>query len=69
MPSTVDVALRTVVDTARVLSVSRTTVYALLDSGDLEGVKLGLKSIRITQESIERYIKNAKRKHPRKDDD
>jgi excisionase family DNA binding protein len=62
-----DVALRTVVDTAKYLSLSRAKVYLLCDSGDLEGVKLG-KSMRITQESIDRYIKNAKRK-PRKDDE
>jgi len=67
MPSADDIALRTVIDTARFLSLSRAKIYLLCDSGDLEAVKLG-KSMRITQESIDLYIKNAKRK-PRKDND
>lgn len=42
-------------DTAKILSISRSQVYVLLRSGDLESVQIG-RSRRISQEQLIRYI-------------
>jgi excisionase family DNA binding protein len=69
-----EIGLRTVASTARFLGLGRTKVYEMCDSGELEAVKIGRKSTRITQASINLYIKNAQRvklgrklRHPPKD--
>jgi excisionase family DNA binding protein len=42
-------------DTAKILSISRSRVYQLLKSGDLESVQIG-RSRRISQDQLIRYI-------------
>lgn len=46
-------------EAAEIISKSKSSVYNLLDSGDLEGhnVSPGRKGLRITGESIEFYVK------------
>lgn len=44
-------------DVAELLSVSRSLVYTLLRDGDLEGVRVSKRSLRITDESLQRYLK------------
>jgi len=55
------VGLRTVRDAGRFLGISKTQIYRLCRSGDLELVKIGPQGTRVTQASIDRYISNAKR--------
>jgi excisionase family DNA binding protein len=42
-------------DTAKILSISRSQVYQLLKTGDLESVRIG-RSRRISQDQLIRYI-------------
>ena len=42
-------------DTAKILSISRSQVYQLLKTGELESVRIG-RSRRISQEQLIRYI-------------
>jgi excisionase family DNA binding protein len=42
-------------DTAKILSISRSQVYVLLRSGELESVRIG-RSRRISQDQMIRYI-------------
>ena len=42
-------------EAAEVLAVGRTTVYYLMQSGDLESVRIG-RSRRIACEAVERYV-------------
>ena len=46
-------------EAAAIISKSKSSIYNLLDSGDLEGhnVTPGRKGLRITSESIELYVK------------
>lgn len=46
-------------ETARILSVGRTSVYAMIGDGRLEAFKLGRRTL-IRAESIQRLIDNAK---------
>lgn len=45
----------TVVDAARVLAVSRSTVYLLIGAGELEVVHIG-RSVRIPVGAVDRYV-------------
>jgi len=54
------VALRTVASAAKFLGVSESTIYELGKKGELEMVKVG-RSTRVTQVSLEQYVRNAKR--------
>ena len=47
--------LMTVLDAAHVLSVSRSRIYTLIISGELESVKIG-KSRRVTREALDRFV-------------
>lgn len=47
--------LYTVEETARILSIGRTAVYQLLNSGQLEGVHIG-RARRVVHSSIEAFI-------------
>jgi excisionase family DNA binding protein len=54
-----DRLLETIDDTAKRLSVSRSTVYELLRDSELQAVKIG-RSRRITTESARRYVERLK---------
>lgn len=53
-------ALHTVEETASILSLGRTAVYQLLQSGQLESVKIG-KARRVLHSSIEAFIEKLRR--------
>jgi excisionase family DNA binding protein len=48
--------LLTLNDVANRLNCSRATVRRMVDRGELEGVKIGLRGIRVKSESLERYL-------------
>ena len=48
-------ALWTPVQTAKVLGISRSTLYCLLESGDLESVHIG-RSRRIAKTQVDAYV-------------
>lgn len=48
----------TVAEVAEVMRVSRMTVYRLLHSGELPGVRVG-RSFRVPQDALERYLATA----------
>ena len=41
------------------LMVSERTVWALVKSGELKAIRIGKRSIRITEEALEEYIRNS----------
>ena len=51
----VDRLLVTVVEAARVLAVGRTTVYALINAGELRVVHIG-RAVRVPVEELRRYV-------------
>jgi excisionase family DNA binding protein len=53
--STVPPLLDRVEETARLIGASRSTVYRLLDAGELEAVHIG-RAVRITRASTEQYV-------------
>lgn len=55
MEKQIETSLYRVGDTARLLSVGRSTVYLLLRSGRIDSVKIG-RATRITATSITRYL-------------
>ena len=55
-------ALRTVEEAAVLLGVSTTQIYRLARRGELDLLKIGKRSTRVTQDSLNRFIENAKRK-------
>ena len=55
-------ALRTVEQAAVLLGVSTTQIYRLARRGELDLLKIGKRSTRVTQDSLNRFIENAKRK-------
>ena len=55
--------LLTVEDTAKLLSVSRNTVFKLLRSGDLASMTIGAKRL-IPREEIDRFIRERTRQRP-----
>jgi len=65
MPSDDDVALRTLASTRKILGLGRTRVYQMCKTGELELVEIGRRGKRVTQASIDQYVKNAKRVQPR----
>lgn len=48
----------TIPDACRALGLGRTKVYALINSGELKGVKIGGRRV-VTFESIRRLVENA----------
>ena len=55
--------LLTVEDTAKLLSVSRNTVFKLLRSGDLASMTIGAKRL-IPRQEIDRFIREHTRQRP-----
>lgn len=49
------VLLHRIEDAARILGIGRSNLYKLMDSGEVESIKIG-KSRRITQAALERYV-------------
>jgi excisionase family DNA binding protein len=58
------VGLRTLKSAARFLGLSVSSIYRLCQSGELELVKIGPRGTRVTQTSLDQYIKTAKRVTP-----
>jgi excisionase family DNA binding protein len=56
----VDIELLTVAQTAQALALSRTTIYALLEKGDLESVWIGT-ARRIPYDSLSRFIERLRK--------
>ena len=56
-PQTTDALFRTINDSAAMLGVSRTTIYKLLDEGELTSVKIG-KARRIPSDCLAAYIES-----------
>ena len=56
-----EVKLRTTKNAAKQLDLSVSQIYRLVTAGTLDKVKLGPRAARITQESIDRYIKGLPR--------
>ena len=56
-----EVGLRTLKGACRFLGVSPSKLYRLCKDGEIELVKIGMRGTRVTQASLDRYIKNAKR--------
>ena len=54
--ATADRLLLTPEEAAKVLRIGRTTVYALMKSGDLRPVHIG-RSCRISQSELDRYVR------------
>ncbi len=46
----------TIAEVQRRLSIGRTQAYALLAKREIPAVRIGSKSLRVTQEDLERYI-------------
>jgi excisionase family DNA binding protein len=65
-PDQPDVTLRaaplllTILETAALLSVGRTTVYELIGAGELETVHIG-RSVRVPADALRRYISGLRR--------
>lgn len=57
-----EVQLRTPKNAARLLDLSVVQIYRLIRTGKLDAVKLGYKATRVTQGSIDRYIKGLPRR-------
>lgn len=49
--------LHPIPDAATILSISRTTIYDLIASGDLKPVKIGRRTF-ISQDELERYVRH-----------
>lgn len=54
-PQQTDALFRTINDSAAMLGISRTTIYKLLDDGELTSVKIG-KARRIPADSLAAYV-------------
>lgn len=59
-----EVGLRTMKSAMRFLGISKTQIYRLCDSGELEVVKIGPRGSRVTQASLDAYVAALKRKQP-----
>lgn len=53
--------LRTLDDVMEFLGIKRTKLYELIDDGKLVAVKLGRRSTRITQESLDAYSEDVRK--------
>jgi len=51
-----DVRLLTVAEVARIMRVSKMTVYRLIHSGELEAIRVG-RSFRVPEQAVSRYLK------------
>jgi excisionase family DNA binding protein len=58
------VGLRTMKSAQRFLGVSKSQIYRLCDSGELELVKIGPRGTRVTQASLDAYVAALKRFTP-----
>jgi len=68
-PSPLPPAAMTVADTARHLSIGRTSAFALIRSGDLTSFRVGRKRL-ITTASIDAFVsKRCAAEHPAADND
>lgn len=61
MPPSIEPLALTILDAARVIGCSRSTVYELINEGRLEAFKLGT-ATRITMASVKKLIATAPRK-------
>ena len=48
---------------AKLLDVSKKRIYQMVQEGKIEAVRLGPRSMRITRESIERFITEGRRRN------
>lgn len=48
---------------AKLLDVSKKRIYQMVQEGKLDAVRLGPRSMRITRESIDRFVDTARRKN------
>ena len=55
-----DRTLRKLKDSAKFLGIGMTKLYQLINAGEIELVKLGPRSQRITQESLDRFVDERK---------
>ncbi len=53
-----DMRFLTVAEVARIMRVSKMTVYRLVHSGELEAVRVG-RSFRVPEEAVNQYLKGA----------
>jgi excisionase family DNA binding protein len=53
-----DMRFLTVAEVARIMRVSKMTVYRLVHSGELEAVRVG-RSFRVPEEAVNQYLKSA----------
>lgn len=60
-----ELRLRTLKDAADFLGVSQSQLYRLGIAGDIDLVKIG-RNTRVTQASLERYVKNAQKMIPKR---
>lgn len=54
------VRLLTLTEVARVLRVSKRTVYALVRSGRLPSIRVGVRGVRVLESDLERYLEDAR---------
>jgi excisionase family DNA binding protein len=62
-PVSRDRQLLTPEEAAEVLSVGRTTIYALMKAGDLHGIHIG-RSCRLSRAELERYVRHMQAPEP-----
>jgi excisionase family DNA binding protein len=57
-PELAQVQFLTIAEVAKVMRVSKMTVYRLVHSGELPAVRVG-KSFRVTEKAVQDYLENA----------
>ena len=57
-PGLAQVQFLTIAEVAKVMRVSKMTVYRLVHSGELPAVRVG-KSFRVTEKAVQDYLENA----------
>ena len=57
-PGLAQVQFLTIAEVAKVMRVSKMTVYRLVHSGELPAVRVG-KSFRVTENAVQEYLENA----------
>jgi excisionase family DNA binding protein len=55
-----DAALRSLKGSAKFLGIGLSQIYRLVKAGEIDVVRLGPRSIRITQESLDRFVEERK---------
>ncbi len=62
-PASSDPLLLTPEEAAEMLRVGRTTIYALMKAGDLDGIHIG-RSCRLSRAELERYVRHLEAPEP-----